>query len=82
MAEELLCGDTDDDVDVIAYNLYIWISSGAASASALSEMGMRDIGYFELSSEVVGEGVQLPRKVWPKVEAEERLIADAVRAEG
>ncbi|OXI43982.1 hypothetical protein CFB84_20250 [Burkholderia aenigmatica] len=80
VAEEILSGDTDDDAEVVTYNLYVRISTGQASKSDLAEMGIRDINDFELDNEVVGEGVRLLREVWATVEREaERLIAAAAR---
>lgn len=77
LAEELLCGDTDDDAEVVAYNLYVRISCGDASSSDLAAMGIPDTSDFDLRLEVVGEGVRLLRELWAMVESEaERLIAD------
>jgi hypothetical protein len=77
LAEELLCGDTDDDVEVVAYNLYVRISCGDASSSVLAAMSIPDTNDFDLRLEVVGEGVRLLRELWATVESEaERLIAD------
>jgi hypothetical protein len=79
LAEELLSGDTDDDTEVITYDVYMRISRGEASSSDLSEMGIQDIRDFDLSYEVVGEGLRLLREMWAKVEAEaEWLIANAL----
>jgi hypothetical protein len=77
LAEELLCGDTDDDMEVVAYNLYTRISCGDASLSDLAAMGIPDTSDFDLNPEVVGEGIRLLREVWALVESEAaRLIAD------
>jgi hypothetical protein len=77
LAEELLCGDTDDDTEVVAYNLYVRISCGDASLSDLAAMGIPDTSDFDLNPEVVGEGIRLLREVWALVESEAaRLTAD------
>lgn len=62
---------------MVAYNLFVRISCGDGSSSDLAAMGIQDTSDFDLSVEVVGEGVRLLRQVWAMVESEaERLIAD------
>lgn len=80
LAEGLLRGDTDDDAELIAYNLYVRISCGEASASDLSGIGIQDISGFDLSCDVVSEGVRLLREVWAKVETENNRAQSSTSA--
>lgn len=80
LVEELLCGDSDDDADVIAYNLYSRIALGDASASDLAATDIQDVGEFDLNREVVCDSERLLRGLWGTVKSEtERLIAEAMK---
>ncbi|MEC5407108.1 hypothetical protein VOM14_16300 [Paraburkholderia sp. MPAMCS5] len=69
----------DDDAEVVAYNLYVRISTAEASESDLSQLGISNIGDFHLDNEVVATFVRLLREEWATVESEaERLIVDSL----
>jgi hypothetical protein len=78
LAEELLIGETDD-AEVVAFNMYVTIKHGAASATDLEAMGIADVANFDLSCDVVEQGMRILREAWSRVQSEaESIIADAI----
>jgi hypothetical protein len=81
LAEELLIGETDD-AEVVAYNIYVMIKHGAASATDLDAMGISDATNFDLSCDVVEQGMRILREAWSRVQSEaESIIADAIASD-
>ncbi|RQR49340.1 hypothetical protein DIE21_20700 [Burkholderia sp. Bp9140] len=74
VAEEILCGDTDD-AGAIADAEHLKISNDEASATDLASMGITDIEDCDLSYEVVEEAARILREGWLVVQQEaESLI--------
>lgn len=76
LAEEILSDETGD-VAAMVDTLCFRISFGEASASDLSQMGIKDIDRCELSYEVVKEAMRLLREEWAAMQEEAEYLIEA-----